>query len=222
MSIDCDLAFIHSFQQGRLRFWRSAVDFIGQQNIGKNRPALELEFLLNSGVDGDSQDVGRQHVAGKLHALKTAVERPSQCLRQGGFAHAGHAFDKQVPASHHRNQGEADNVVLAADNLAQSAFQLRRPMRCGYSGFRRHANLDFTRHGKAITGMQAGCRVPKSCSRRSVVRVNQQLERGRLLILRSVVGENERRQAGTALLHELCRPAGQALDALGNRRMGGE
>ena len=51
-------------------FGRGAVDFVGQQNVGEYRAALEFELLLDGGIDGDAQHVGGQHVAGELHALK--------------------------------------------------------------------------------------------------------------------------------------------------------
>ena len=36
-----DGAFLHRFEQRRLRLWRSAVDFVGQDEIRKDRPLLE-------------------------------------------------------------------------------------------------------------------------------------------------------------------------------------
>ena len=35
IAVHCDLAFIHRFQQCGPRFWRGAIDFIGEQDIGK-------------------------------------------------------------------------------------------------------------------------------------------------------------------------------------------
>ena len=65
-AVDCDLHLIHSFEQGRLGFGRGAVDFIGQQNVRKNRALFELERLGVRVVDGDAQHVTGQHIAGEL------------------------------------------------------------------------------------------------------------------------------------------------------------
>ena len=118
-----DLAFVHGLEQRRLRLRRGAVDFVGQQNVGEDRAALEFELLLGGGVDRNAQHVGRQHVAGELHALKTAIESARQRLAKRGLAHAGNAFDQQVSAGQHGNQGEADDFVLAADDFAERVFQ---------------------------------------------------------------------------------------------------
>ncbi len=121
-----------------LRFWRGAVDFVGQQYVGENRPTLEFELLLDGGINRNSQHVRRQHVAGELHPLKAAIERPREGLGQSGFADAGNAFDQQMSARQQGNQGQADDFILAANDLAQSFFQLGRASGGGGRGFRGH------------------------------------------------------------------------------------
>ena len=70
LAVERDLAFVHGFEQCRLRFGRSAVDLIGQQNVGKHRAGFEFELLLDRGIYRDSEHIGRQHVAGELEPLK--------------------------------------------------------------------------------------------------------------------------------------------------------
>ena len=57
MRIHRDLAFVHGFKQGRLGLRSGAIDLVGQQHIGEDRTALELELLLQCGVDGDAENV---------------------------------------------------------------------------------------------------------------------------------------------------------------------
>ena len=45
IAVHCDLAFIHRFQKCGLRLWRGAIDFIGQQDVGKNRSGLNSNWL---------------------------------------------------------------------------------------------------------------------------------------------------------------------------------
>ncbi len=78
--IDRDLAFVHGLEQRRLGLGSGAVDLVGQQDVGENRSALELKLLLDGGVDRNTKNIRRQHVAGELHSLKTAVNGPRQCL----------------------------------------------------------------------------------------------------------------------------------------------
>ena len=141
MRIHRDLAFVHGLEQRRLGFGSGAVDLVGQQDVGENRSALELKLLLDGGVDRDAKNVRRQHVAGELHSLKAAVDGPRQCLAERRLAHPRDAFDQQVSASQHRDQRQPDDVILAANHLAQRVFQLRRAMGHGNSGFRRHREI---------------------------------------------------------------------------------
>ena len=40
--------FLHRLQHGGLRFGRRAVDFVRQNEMGENRPALKLEFAASA------------------------------------------------------------------------------------------------------------------------------------------------------------------------------
>ena len=40
---DSDLIFLHRFEQRGLRFRRRAIDFVGQHDVGKDRPAEKFE-----------------------------------------------------------------------------------------------------------------------------------------------------------------------------------
>ena len=82
IGIDRDLTFVHGLKQCRLGLGRGAIDFVGQQNIGEHRAALEFKFLLGGGINRDANNVRGQHVAGELHPLKAATERPRQRLCQ--------------------------------------------------------------------------------------------------------------------------------------------
>ena len=137
MVIDGDLRFVHGFEQRRLRFRRGAVDFVGQNDVGENRAGLELELLVDLVVDADADHVARQHVGGKLHAVKRAVKRVRQGLGQRGFADAGHIFDQQVAAAEQRDQCEADGFILAANHAAIDCCNcpIRLPAAVGVLGW---------------------------------------------------------------------------------------
>src|SRR5215470_5589660 len=155
MHVDGDLAVVHGFKQRGLRFGRGAVDLVGEQDVGEDRAALEFELLLDGGVDRDAEHVGGQHVAGELNALETAVKGAGERLAESRFADAGDAFDEQVPAREDRDQGKTDDVIFAADHVAQGCFELDRAISgCGCS-FRRHAKSDSTMwpRGRAVTNV---------------------------------------------------------------------
>ena len=82
-----DLRFVHRFEQRRLRLGRRAIDFVGEHDIGEDRPGLELERLRRGIEHADAGDVGRQQIRSELDALKRALEGAGQRLRQRGLAH---------------------------------------------------------------------------------------------------------------------------------------
>ena len=123
-AVDGDLALVHGFEQRRLRLGRGAVDLVGQQEIGEDRPGLELEGFRVGVVDGDAQDVAGQHVAGELQAVETARDRARQRLRQGGLADAGHVFDEQMAARQQADQRKPDHFGFAANRRSERRFQL--------------------------------------------------------------------------------------------------
>jgi hypothetical protein len=87
------LILVHRFQQCALRLGCGAIDFIRQHDVGEDRSGPELEAVGLLAVDTDADDVGRQHVRSKLDAMKSAVERAGQGVRQGRLSYAGHVFD---------------------------------------------------------------------------------------------------------------------------------
>ena len=123
MAIHGDLAFVHRFQQRGLGLGRGAVDLIGQQDVGEDGTALELEALVCGRVHGDAEDVTGQHVAGKLHPPEIAVDGARKSVGESGFANPGNAFNQQMSAGKNRHQGQADDLVLATDDGAQSTLQ---------------------------------------------------------------------------------------------------
>src|SRR5579859_185724 len=126
-------------EQCGLRFRRGSVDLICQQHVGKYRAALEFELLLGRGIDRDAKHVGGEHVAGELHALEGAIDGASERLSESGLADSGNAFDEQVSAGEDADQGEADDIVFAANDAAQGLFQLSGFVRNGDGGLGRHS-----------------------------------------------------------------------------------
>lgn len=60
------LPLLHGFEQGALRFWCCPIDLVGQYHLGEDRPGKKSEFGLVPVKNRNTDDVGRQHVAGEL------------------------------------------------------------------------------------------------------------------------------------------------------------
>ena len=120
---DRDLRFVHRFQQRRLCLRRRAVDLIGQQEIREDRARFELELLRVRVINGDAQHVTGQHVAGELQAVKPALHRARQRVRERGLSDAGNVFDQQVPARQQAHQRQPHHIRLAANRSVERHLQ---------------------------------------------------------------------------------------------------
>ena len=85
-------------------------------NIGpflkEKRAAVRVE-------DGDADDVGRQQIAGELHALPGEAQHLRERVCQRGLADAGHVFDEQMPARQQAGEGEPHGLGLAEDDAIE-------------------------------------------------------------------------------------------------------
>src|SRR5206468_2376316 len=102
--IDGDLRFVHGFEQGGLRARRGAVDFVGQNDVGKKRAGTKLKFARVGLVHADAEHIARQKVGSKLNALKSTMKRFRERLRESGRSYSGDIFDQQVPAGEQCDQ----------------------------------------------------------------------------------------------------------------------
>ena len=102
----CDLLFFHGFEQGALRLGCRPVDFVGEQEMRKNRARMKLEAALIRIENRHTKNVGRQQVAGELNAVEFESERARNRLRQGRFADPGQIFDQAVATRDQATNGE--------------------------------------------------------------------------------------------------------------------
>jgi hypothetical protein len=112
LALDRDLLFLHGFEQGALGLGAGAVDFVGQQHLGKHRAGVEHKGFLAALVDRHAGQVAGHQVGGELHARELQAEGPCQRMGQGGLADTGDVFDQQVAASQ-----QAGHAVLDLADL---------------------------------------------------------------------------------------------------------
>ena len=128
-SIHGDLRFVHGFEQRGLRARRGAVDFVGQNDVGKKRTGTKLKFARVGLVHADAEHIARQKVRSKLHALKSAMKRFRERLRKGGFAYSGNVFNQQVPTGEQRDQRKLNGFFFAVNGAGDGALKLRNDLR---------------------------------------------------------------------------------------------
>jgi hypothetical protein len=142
-SSDRDLLLLHRLEQRGLDLGRRAVDLVGQDDLGKERTALDLEFLGLGIEDHGADDVGRQQVRRKLNARERRVndfrERPHrERLRQSWYS-----LDQDVTAGEESHQQPLDHDILSYDALGDFSGDAANWAGINRAGGRR----GFGRHG---------------------------------------------------------------------------
>jgi hypothetical protein len=136
---DRHVAFLHRLQQRRLGARAGAVDFVGHQQLGEDRPldeaeaAAVVEALLHH---LGPENVGRHQVGRELHPQRLKPHDNAQRLDQFGLGEAGDADQESVPAGEQRHQRLFDHPFLAEDHRAD------RFARRGDARKRRFGRLD--------------------------------------------------------------------------------
>ena len=75
-----DLFFLHGLQQGALDLGRGAIDFIGEDKIGKYRAALDPE-LSGTGIKNfRAHNVCGQHIRSELDAVELGIDQGGERL----------------------------------------------------------------------------------------------------------------------------------------------
>ncbi len=116
---------LHGFEQRRLRLGRRAVDFVGQQDVGKNRSGHEGPGAASGGGvlfdDVGAGDVGRHQVGRELDALEHQAERLRQRPDQQRLGRSRQAGDQTMAAHEQRDHHLFDDLLLSDNDLADFA-----------------------------------------------------------------------------------------------------
>ena len=114
---DRHLALLHDLEQRALDLGRRAVDLVGEQQVGEDRPERGLELARLLVVDPRADQVGRDEVGRELDALELAADRLGQRLDRHRLGQPRDALDEDVAARQQRDDQALQQVVLADDDL---------------------------------------------------------------------------------------------------------
>src|SRR5210317_527891 len=77
---------------------------------------MQLEFIFLPLVNGDTQNVCRQQVAGELDSLVVGADNAGQGMGKSGVTDAGYICDQQVAAGQQAAESQADLLVFPQQN----------------------------------------------------------------------------------------------------------
>ena len=113
-------ALLHGFEQRGLGLRRGAVDFVGQNEMGEDRPGLKAQHLVAVVVrfhDHAADDIGGHQVGGELDARVAQAEGAREGAQQRGLAQARDAFQQHMSAAEQADQNAIHHALLAYDDF---------------------------------------------------------------------------------------------------------
>ena len=111
-----DLAFLHRLEQGALDFGRGAVDFVGEDEVRKNRAELGGELAVAGIVDQRADEVGGEEVRSELKALEAGADRVGECADGERLGQAGNAFEEHMAVAKEADEQAVDEDFLPDDH----------------------------------------------------------------------------------------------------------
>ena len=152
-----DLPFLHRLEQRALDLGGGAVDLVGKQQVGEDRPLLDLKVVPVGPVDLGSQEVRRQQVGRELDAREAGVDRLGQGLDRGRLGQTGDALDQDVAVGDEGHQQPIDHVGLTDDHLGHlGADALKQTGLGGDLGAQLLADPRYGRAGRRRLGRRQG------------------------------------------------------------------
>ena len=124
---ESDFALLHRFEKRALDLGSSAVDFVGEEEVGKDGAFMSPEGAGLLVEDLRADDVGRKKVDGELNAPEIEMEGFRHRVDQEGLGEAGHPFEEKVAGSEEGDEGSFDNDILSDDNFAGAVSDSLKP-----------------------------------------------------------------------------------------------
>ncbi len=106
---------LHRLQQRRLHLGRSAVDLIGQDDLGEERAFLDVKVLTLLVEDHGADQVGRQEVGGELDPGERCVDDLRQRAHRERLGQTGNPLEQDVPARQQPDEEPLHHGILSHD-----------------------------------------------------------------------------------------------------------
>ena len=123
------MSLLHGFQQSGLSLRGRSIDFVGQKDVGKQRPLNKLKrfatafriILQNVGTG----DVGRHQVRSKLNSPESKLQNRGDGAAQQGLGQTRNATQQTMASAKHGDQQLIHHFVLPDNDLTEFAPALQ-------------------------------------------------------------------------------------------------
>ena len=120
---DGDLAFSHGLKEGALDLCGCPVDFVGEDEVGEERPLFGGELAGAWIVDQRSDEISWEKVRGELDALELGVDARGQGFYREGLCDAWDTFKEDVPIRQEANEEAVNEGLLSDDDARDFVIQ---------------------------------------------------------------------------------------------------
>jgi hypothetical protein len=96
LTIDGDATFLHNLEESGLGLGGSAIDFVGEKELGEDRALTNAKLLSGEVEQGMAGDIGRHQVGSELNAPEGAAEGAGEGKNEMSFTEAGFAFEEDM------------------------------------------------------------------------------------------------------------------------------
>jgi len=117
LAVHGDLPLLHAFEKAGLGARNSAVDLVGEEDIGHDRPGLEGKTPVLLAVDIESRNVRGEQIRRELHPLEYPADASGEGLGDQCFPQAGDILQQHVPVRQKAHEQQFHDGLLAHDHL---------------------------------------------------------------------------------------------------------
>ena len=121
---DGHLLLLHRFQQRALHLRGRAIDLVGEQEVGEDRPLLHRELAGPLVVDHRADEIGGQQVRGELDPMEPRGDGRGEGSDRERLGETGDALQKHVAVGEEADQQAFQHRPLAHDHPAELFHQL--------------------------------------------------------------------------------------------------
>ena len=115
LALDRDLPLLHRLEQRGLRLRRSAVDLVGEQEVGEDRPGTELEVAELLPVDRRARHVRGHQVGRELDPREAHPGHRGERAGDQRLGEPGEVLDQHVAVREDAEQDELERIALPDD-----------------------------------------------------------------------------------------------------------
>lgn len=113
--VDGNLALAHGFQQCTLSPGAGAVNFVGEDELAKNRTFVKYKILSLLIIDAVSDNIGREKIGSELDSREKAIYGGGKYFAEGGFAQTGCALNQHMSIGQDSDQKKFSGKFCAKD-----------------------------------------------------------------------------------------------------------